>query len=82
MKIKMYKTDDGIIAKIIDNEKELEFSSLDMIDYLYKTNTDIEFEYDDISEEEKTKIVDLYNKIKAKVLEIKNEDSSIECDPK
>ncbi|MDY3761436.1 MAG: hypothetical protein SO106_00395 [Candidatus Onthovivens sp.] len=82
MKIKMYKTDDGIIAKIIDNEKELEFSNLDMIDYLYKTNTDIEFEYDDISEEEKTKIVDLYNKIKAKVLEIKNEDSSIECDPK
>ena len=82
MKIKMYKTDDGIIAKIIDNEKELEFANLDMIDYLYKTNTDIEFEYDDISEEEKTKIVDLYNKIKAKVLEIKNEDSSIECDPK
>ena len=82
MKIKMYKTDDGIIAKIIDNEKELEFSNLDMIDYLYKTNTDIEFEYDNISEEEKTKIVDLYNKIKAKVLEIKNEDSSIECDPK
>ena len=82
MKITMYKTDDGIIAKIIDNEKELEFSNLDMIDYLYKTNTDIEFEYDDISEEEKTKIVDLYNKIKAKVLEIKNEDSSIECDPK
>ena len=82
MKIKMYKTDDGIIAKIIDNEKELEFSNLDMIDYLYKTNTDIEFEYDDITKEEKTKIVDLYNKIKAKVLEIKNEDSSIECDPK
>ncbi len=82
MKIKMYKTDDGIIAKIIDNGKELEFSNLDMIDYLYKTNTDIEFEYDNISEEEKTKIVDLYNKIKAKVSKIKNEDSSTEGDPK
>lgn len=75
MKIKIAKTDNGIVAKIINNGKENEFSNLEMIDFLYNTNEDIEFDYDSVTDEEQKKITDLYNKIKAKIESAKKADT-------
>ena len=70
----MTKTEDGIVAKIVDKGKEKEFSNLEMIDFLYKNSEDIIFEYDSLSQEEQAKIADLYSKIKSKIAEAKNID--------
>ena len=76
MKIKMTKNENAITAKIIDdNNVEKDFSNFAMIDYLYKNNKDINFEFDDsFSKDEKEKINKLFDTIKEKIKKDKNEN--------
>lgn len=66
MKIKLTKKDDEIITKIsIDENKEVDFKNLIMIDYLYNNkDKKIEFDFDNsINNDEKNKILKLFKDI-------------------
>ncbi len=68
MKIKLAKKDDEIITKIlIDENKEVDFKNLIMIDYLYNNkDKKIEFDFDDsINNDEKNKILKLFKDIES-----------------
>lgn len=77
MKIKMIKDENGITAKIIDdNNVEKDFSNLEMIDCLYKKGSEVLLDFDkSISNEEQYKIKELFDEIKKKVSEAKKENT-------
>ena len=76
MKIKMIKDENGITAKIIDdNNVEKDFSNLEMIDCLYKKGSEVLLDFDkSIPNEEQYKIKELFDEIKKKVSEAKKEN--------
>lgn len=68
MIIKIFKDNEEITCKISINGKEENFSYISMVDYIYKKNPKIELEFsEDILEEEKNKINNLFNQIYAKL---------------
>ena len=70
MRIKMIKDENGITAKIIDdNNVEKDFSNLEMIDCLYKKGSEVLLDFD------KYKIKELFDEIKKKVSEAKKENT-------
>ena len=77
MKIKMIKDENGITAKIIDdNNVEKDFSNLEMIDCLYEKGSEVLLDFDkSISNEEQYKIKELFDEIKKKVSEAKKENT-------
>lgn len=76
MKIKIFKKDDEIVGKIImASGNEIDFSNLKMIDTLYKCTEEVELEFYGLSDIEKSKIENLFDKIKQKINESKNSNS-------
>ena len=68
MIIKIFKDNEEITCKISINGKEENFSYISMVDYIYKKNPKIELEFsEDILEEEKNRINNLFNQIYAKL---------------
>lgn len=68
MIIKIFKDNEEITCKISINGKEENFSYISMVDYIYKKNPKIELEFsEDILEEEKNKINNLFNQIYEKL---------------
>lgn len=65
MKIVVKKDKEEIITKILyEDGKEEEFSNLKMIDFLYRNECEINFEFIDVLPEEEEKINSLYEEIK------------------
>ena len=72
MKLKIIKNDNEMMGKLIYSDgKEVEFSNLKMIDFLYKSSEKVEFEFHGTTNEEETKIRNLFNKIYQKAVEEK-----------
>lgn len=68
MIIKIFKDNEEITCKIYINDKEENFSYISMVDYIYKKNPKIELDFsEDILEEEKDKIINLFNQIYMKL---------------
>lgn len=68
MKIKIFKDKEEITCKISINGNEENFSYISMVDYIYKKNPKIELDFsEDILDEEKEKIINLFNQIYMKL---------------
>lgn len=68
MIIKIFKDNEEITCKISLNGKEENFSYISMVDYIYKKNPKIKLEFsEDILEEEKDKIINLFDQIYVKL---------------
>ncbi|MCR5349377.1 MAG: hypothetical protein K6E20_00140 [Acholeplasmatales bacterium] len=66
MKLYIYKENDQIVTKIIDDKgNKEEFSNLKMIDYLYNNKgKKVDFDFDEtISDDEKSKINEVFKEI-------------------
>ena len=65
MKLVVKKDKEEIITKILyEDGKEDEFSNLKMIDFLYRNDCEIEFDFVGVLPEEQVKINSLYEEIK------------------
>ena len=68
MKIRIFKDKEEITCKISINGNEENFSYISMVDYIYKKNPKIELDFsEDILEEEKEKIINLFDQIYMKL---------------
>lgn len=66
MKLVVKKDKEEIITKILyEDGKEEEFSNLKMIDFLYRNDCEIEFDFVGVLPEEEEKINSLYEEIKS-----------------